>query len=139
MTCPELSALPLPCHLLPPFMLPLLQLHWHLCCSSHTPDPLVSDAWNIFPSSVYMTNSFTSFKSLPEFHLLQKAYVNLQPGAPRWLSRLSVQLLVPTQVMISWYVGSSSMLASVPTAWSLLGILSLPLFLTLPHSSSLSK
>ena len=58
-----------------------------------------------------------------------------QIGAPRWLSWLNVQL---PKVMISWFVSLSPTSGSEPTAWSLLGILSLPLCLSLPHSSSLS-
>ena len=44
--------------------------------------------------------------------------------APGWLSRLSVQLLVSTQVVISQFVGSSPASGSVLTARSLLGIFS---------------
>ena len=45
-------------------------------------------------------------------------------GVPGWLSWLRVWLLISSHVMISQFVGSSSML----TAWSLLGILSSSLF-----------
>ena len=48
-------------------------------------------------------------------------------GAPGWLSQLSVQLLVSTQVMISWFVSSNPALGSALTVQSLLGILSLSL------------
>ena len=51
-----------------------------------------------------------------------------------WLSLLSFCLLILAQVMISWFMGSSSALGSVLTAQSLLGILSLPLSLPLTHS-----
>ena len=50
-----------------------------------------------------------------------------EPGSPGWLSWLSDQLLTYAQVMISWFMSSSPELGSVLTAWSLLGILSLPL------------
>ena len=56
---------------------------------------------------------------------------------PGWLSRLRVQLLVLAQVMILWFVGSSPTLGSELTAWSLLGILSLPFSLPLPLSCCL--
>ena len=46
-------------------------------------------------------------------------------GAPGWLSRLSIQLLISVHVMISWLVRSSPMLGSALRAQSLLGILSL--------------
>ena len=48
-----------------------------------------------------------------------------------WLSWLSVRLLVSAWVMISWFVGSSPVLGSTLTAWSLSGILFLPLSLSL--------
>ena len=51
-------------------------------------------------------------------------------GAPGWLSRLSVGLLVWAQVVISWFVSSSPPLGSVLTVRSLLGILSPSLFLS---------
>ena len=57
-------------------------------------------------------------------------------GAPGWLSRLSVQLLA--QVMILRFVRPSPASGSVLTAWSLLGILSLPCSLPLPCFLSLS-
>ena len=52
-------------------------------------------------------------------------------GVPGCLSQLSFQLLTAAQVMISRFMGSSPMLGSVLTAWSLLGIHSLPLSLPL--------
>ena len=55
-------------------------------------------------------------------------------GVPGWFGRLSVRLLISAQVMISWFVGLSPASGSVMIAWSLLGILSLPLFLPLPPS-----
>ena len=51
-------------------------------------------------------------------------------GAPEWLSRLSVQLLVLAQVMISWFMSLSPALGSVLTVQNLPGILSLPLSLS---------
>ena len=47
-------------------------------------------------------------------------------GAPGWLSRLSIWLLVSTQVLISQFVSSSPMSSSALTVWSLFGILSPP-------------
>ena len=49
--------------------------------------------------------------------------MGLGDGAPGWLSQLSVQLLISTQVMISQFVRSSPGSSSVLTTWSLLGIL----------------
>ena len=49
---------------------------------------------------------------------------------------VKVRLLVSAQVMISQFVGLSPMWGSALTAWSLLGIFSLPLSLTLPHLSA---
>ena len=63
---------------------------------------------------------------------------NNTSGAPGWLSGLSSRLLVSAQVMISWFVSLSPALGSARIAPSLLGILSLPLSLPLPHSCSLS-
>ena len=57
-------------------------------------------------------------------------------GAPGWLSRLSGQLLIPTQIMISQSREFEPHMGSVLTVWSLLGIL--PLSLPLPHSHSVS-
>ena len=45
-------------------------------------------------------------------------------GAPGWFGRLSVQLLISAQVMISQFVSSSPTSGSVLSPWSLLGILS---------------
>ena len=63
----------------------------------------------------------------------------LADGALGWLSQLSLHLLISAQVMISWFMGWSSMSGSALTVWSLLRILSLPLPLPLPFSLSLSK
>ena len=57
---------------------------------------------------------------------------------PGWLSRLSVQLLVLDQVVISRVMSSSPASGSVLTVWSPLGILSLPLSLPRPCLGSLS-
>ena len=61
-------------------------------------------------------------------------------GTPGWLSRLSTQLLVLAQVMISRFVSSSPASGSTLTAGNLLGILSLslPLSLPLPAARTLS-
>ena len=50
-------------------------------------------------------------------------------GVSGCLSRLSIRLLISVQVMISWFVSSSPSSGSGLTAWSLLGILALPLSL----------
>ena len=60
-------------------------------------------------------------------------------GAPGWLIQLNVQLLILAQVMISQFVSFSPKLVSVLTAWSLLGILSLPLSVSLSLSLSLTN
>ena len=58
---------------------------------------------------------------------------NVNPqGAPGWLSRLSVRLLISAQAVISWFVSLSPTSGSVLTVWGLLGILCLPLPLPLP-------
>ena len=49
------------------------------------------------------------------------------PGAPGWLSQLSVSLLISVQVMMLWFVRLHPVLGSALTAWGLLGILSLSL------------
>ena len=54
-------------------------------------------------------------------------------------SRLSVQLLISAQVMISGFMGSSPGSSSVLTARTLLGIFSLPLSLPLPCLLSQNK
>ena len=59
-------------------------------------------------------------------------------GAPGWLSRLSIQLLVSAQVLISLFVGLSPVLSPALTAQSLLGILSRPPPQPLPHTCMLS-
>ena len=62
-------------------------------------------------------------------------------GAPQWLSWLSVQLLISTQVVISQFLSLSSTSGSALTAWSLLGILpllSLPLPCACAHVHVLS-
>ena len=52
--------------------------------------------------------------------------------------RLSVRLLLLAQDTNSWFVGSSPTLGSVPTAWSLLGILSLSLCPSPMHARMLA-
>ena len=61
-----------------------------------------------------------------------------EKGMPGWFSRLSSWLLISAQVIISQVVRSSPTSGSELTVWSLLGILSLPLSLPLPHSRVLS-
>ena len=58
---------------------------------------------------------------------------------PGGLSRLSVRLLVSAQVMISRSAGSSPVLGSVLTAWTLPGILSPSLSLCPSPTSTLSQ
>ena len=48
-----------------------------------------------------------------------------RPGAPRWLSRLGVRVLISAQVTSLWLVGSKPVSGSVLTTWSLLEILAL--------------
>ena len=59
-------------------------------------------------------------------------------GAPGWLSRLSVRLLISAQGVMSWFVGPGPALSCVRTAGSLLGILSLSPSLSAPPLLSLS-
>ena len=47
-------------------------------------------------------------------------------GVPGWPSWLSICLLIPAQVMISWFLRLSPVLGSALTVWNLLGILSPP-------------
>ena len=54
-------------------------------------------------------------------------------GAPGWVSCLSVRCLVSAPVMILGFMGSSPESGSAPTAWSLLGILSLSTTEPSPH------
>ena len=75
----------------------------------------------------------SSARDLSPPHQLER----LTGGAPGWLSRFSVRLLVPAQVMISQFVSSSSRSGSVLTVQRLLGILSLPLSVSLPFALSL--
>ena len=56
-------------------------------------------------------------------------------GTPRWLSPLSVCLLISAEAMISWFVGSSPASGSALTVRNLLGILSPSLSLPLPCCS----
>ena len=51
----------------------------------------------------------------------------LGDGVPGWLSWLSLRLLISAQFMFTWFVGSSLESGSALTAWSPVGILSLPL------------
>ena len=62
---------------------------------------------------------------------IQKPVLNSFLGAPGGLGRVSVRLLISAQVTISRFVGSSPVLGSARTVWSLLGILSLSLSLCL--------
>ena len=78
-------------------------------------------------SSVLLGNEGPVDPNRPQF------YLNKHPGAPDWLSQLSIQLSVSAQVMISQFVSLSPASGSVLTAWSLLGILCLPHYLPLPH------
>ena len=55
-------------------------------------------------------------------------------GVFGWPSCLNIQVLTAAQVMISGSVGASLVSGSVPTAWSLLVILSLSLCLSLSQN-----
>ena len=70
----------------------------------------------------------------PEFLMQKLKPEKLGPGMPGWLSRLSIQLLVSAQVMLSQFVRLSPKSGSVLTAQSLLGILSFSLCLSLCSS-----
>ena len=63
----------------------------------------------------------------------------VEMGAPRWLSQLSVQLLVLAQVMISQFMSLSPVSGSVLMACSLLGMPALSAPTPLILSVSLSK
>ena len=74
-------------------------------------------------------------------HVLYQLDPNLKGGREwgiGWLSRLSSQLLISAQVLISWFMGSSPMTGSVLIVWSLLWILCLPLCSSPTHAHSLS-
>ena len=77
---------------------------------------------------------FTQGNELPNLCLK-----TMTPGAPGRLSRLSVQLLIWGQVMISWFVRSSPALGVALMAQNLLGTLSFPLSLSFPPSLKISK
>ena len=50
----------------------------------------------------------------------QNCKANRAPGAPGWFSRLGVWLLIPSRVMISWFLGSSpasGSALSMESAW----------------------
>ena len=48
--------------------------------------------------------------------------LQIPDGQGAWVARSVKRLLISAQVMISWFMGSSLVLSSVLTAWSLLGI-----------------
>ena len=76
------------------------------------------------------------------FNYYIKTMLELVEEVPGWLSRLSIQLLILLiSAQVSRFMGSSHVLGSALAAQSLLGILSLPLSLSLPcsHLLSLSK
>ena len=58
-------------------------------------------------------------------------------GVSGGLHQLSLRFLVLAQVMISWFMSSSSASGSVLTVQSLLGIFSLPVSLPLPNLCAL--
>ena len=60
-------------------------------------------------------------------------------GAPGWLGRLGVRLLISAQVLISRFVGLSPTSGSTLTVQGLLGILSPPLSLPLPWFCALNQ
>ena len=61
---------------------------------------------------------------------------NTTAGAAGWLSRLSVQLLVSAQAVISRSMGSSPASSSALTVWRLLGILPLLSLCSSPSRST---
>ena len=87
----------------------------------------------------------TKLPSVPTSQSLAIPDLEICLGAPGWLSRLSVRLLVLAQVVISWFTSSSPALASALAVQSLLGILSLSLCpspassLSLSHSQNVNK
>ena len=68
----------------------------------------------------------------------QEGRFKFRMGAPGWLSRLNIQLLISAWVMSAQFVGWSLVSGSALTAQSLPGILSLPLSQPLFVSLSLS-
>ena len=69
----------------------------------------------------------------------QNCKANRAPGAPGWFSWLGVWVLIPSQVMISWFLGSSPALGSALSMESAWDSLSPSLSLPLSCSLSLSK
>ena len=100
-------------------------------------------AWDAFPQKPALPackrDKFFSphLAPLPAFSSQQPGdpcpFRVLSPGAPGWLSPLSIRLLILAQVTISKFARSSPV-----SGWSLLGILPLPLSLSLLCSCSLS-
>ena len=92
------------------------------------PVALRSEPWTVFLSLSVPWQTFGCLRCVPGTELGAEAPGARNPislnGAPGWLSRLSVQLLVLAQVVISWFVSSNPTSGSVLTVRSLLGILS---------------
>ena len=84
-----------------------------------------------------MLNTFLSLNYLAFFPIVNLIIFLLNIEAPGLLSWLSVRLLISAQVMIPQFMRSNPALGCALAAWSLLGILSLPLFLPLFHALSL--
>ena len=104
--------------------------HIRLCADSSEPGTCFRFCVSLCPSLAL---------SLKNKQTLKKKERVVNPGAPGWLSQLSIELLVLAQVMISWFMRSSPTLGSVLTLQSLLGIPSLSLSLLLPCLQSVSQ
>ena len=98
---------------------PAPHISWQQMC----PLLLVRKAtWSINPPVYTQEWKWSDNLSFPFSDLKE-----LSPGAPSWLSQLSIQLLISAQAMISRFMNSSPASGSLLTVQSLLGILSLPL------------
>ena len=122
------------------------------CCGSLFGGPPAAGATVSINSGVYSSYASNSLQSrhetqaqdlLTESARLWLAHTTAHRtersprGAPGWLSRLSVRLLMLAQVMIPRFGSSSSVSGSALAGRSLLGILSLPLSAPPPLTRSL--
>ena len=109
-------------------------MKWALClrqtarCGGRTHEPQDHD---LNYSRMFNQPSHPTSSCAPRILILIK-----RPGEPGWLGWLSLWLFILAQVMILRIVRLSPALGSVLTAWRLLGILSLPLYLPPPHPTS---
>ena len=103
--------------------------------SNHANNTLISN----FQPPDLRGNTPLLFKLLSLFYFVTTALTNWHTGETGCLdgSLGCVQLLVSAQVMILRFVSSGPTSGSALAVWSLLGILSLPLSLPLPHSCCL--